>query len=99
MTTPLQQLEEQLREIDNDPGVRTFRSLNKRRRPDLSNRSDTDVLEWLQRAEENSREFFDEYSNHPSSRAYEEYAEEIVDCAKRLITAIQDAQGRHEEIG
>jgi hypothetical protein len=99
MTTPLQQLEEQLREIDNDPGVQTFRSINKRRRPDLSNKSDTDVLEWLQRVEDNAREFFDEYCQTPSSRAYEEYAEEICDLAKRLITAIQDAQGRHEEIG
>jgi hypothetical protein len=97
--TPLQQLEEQLREIDNDPGVRTYRAINKRRRPDISNKSDTDVLEWTQRAEETCCEFHEEYSNHPSSRAYEEYAEEICDLAKRLITAIQDAQGRHEEIG
>lgn len=97
--TSLLQLEEELRAIDADPGVRLHRQTMKRRRPDLSNRSDTDVLEWLQRAEENSREFFDEYCQTPSSRAYEEYAEEIVDCAKRLITAIQDAQGRHEEIG
>ena len=99
MTTPLQQLEEQLREIDNDPGVRTFRAINKRRRPDLSNNSDTDVLEWLQRGEETCREFFDEYSNHPSSRGYAEHQDEICWHIKKLITAIQDAQGRHEEIG
>ena len=97
--TPLQQLEEQLREIDNDPGVQTFRAMAKRRRPDLSNRSDTDVLEWLQRVEADAAEFFEQYAQHPNCRAYDEYAEEIVDCAKRLITAIQDAQGRHEEIG
>lgn len=95
-------LEDQLRAINAvnaDPGVCTFRAAAKRQRPDLSNRSDTDVLGWLQSAEENAREFYDEYGQTPSSRAYEEYAEEIVDCAKRLIIAIQDAQGRHEEIG
>lgn len=97
--TPLQQLEEDLRALDSDPGVCTFKAMAKRQRPDLSNRSDTDVLGWLQSAEENAREFYDEYGQTPSSRAYEEYAEEIVDCAKRLIIAIQDAQGRHEEIG
>jgi hypothetical protein len=99
MTTPLQDLEQQLREIDNDPGVRTYRAINKRRRPDLSNTSDTDVLEWTQRAAEACNEFHDEYSNRPSSRAYEEYAEEICWHLKKAITAIQDAQGRHEEIG
>lgn len=98
MTTPLQQLEEQLREIDNDPAVRTFRQMNKRRRPDLSNRSDTDVLEWLQRAETDIREFFDEYAQHPSCRAYDEYAEELCDLLKRVITTIQDARGRNEEL-
>lgn len=95
-------LEEQLRAInavDADPGVQAHRAACARQRPDLSNRSDTDVLGWLQSAEENAREFYDEYGQTPSSRAYEEYAEEIVDCAKRLIIAIQDAQGRHEEIG
>jgi hypothetical protein len=95
-------LEDQLRAInaiDADPGVATFRAMAKRRRPDLSNRSDTDVLEWLQRAEETTREFFEEYAQHPNCRAYDEYAEEIVDHLKRAITAIQDAQGRREELG
>ena len=97
--TPLQQLEEQLREIDADPGVQTFRAMAKRRQPDLSNRSDTDVLGWLQRVLDEGPEFYDAYDKHPNSRGYNEYAADICWHAKCLITAWQDAQGRHEEIG
>lgn len=81
-------------ELENDPGVRAFRSINKRIRPDLTNKSDTDVLEWMQRVEKNAADFFEEYSTNPSCSAFEHYAEEIVDCAKRLIIAIQDARER-----
>lgn len=96
--TNLLQVAEDLEQIDNDPGVRLHRQMMKRQRPDLSNRSDTDVLEWLQRVEENAREFFDEYAQHRSCRGFDEYAEEICDLSKRLIIAFQDARGRQEEI-
>jgi hypothetical protein len=96
--TPLQQLEEQLREIDNDPGVRTFRSLNKRRRPDLSNTSDTDVLGWMQDASTNLQEFYDEYAQHRTCSGYDEYASEFVDLLKRVVIIVQDMRGRQEEI-
>jgi hypothetical protein len=96
--TSLLQLEEELRAIDADPGVRLHRQTMKRRRPDLSNRSDTDVLEWTQRVEDNAREFFEAYAQHRNCRGYDEYAEEMVDLMKRLIIVWQDAQGRQEEI-
>ena len=84
----------QQKELENDPYVRAHRSINARRRPDLSNKSDTDVLEWLQRVEENAAEFFEQYAQHPNCRAFDEYAEEICDLSKRLIIAIQDARER-----
>lgn len=82
----------QQRELDNDPGVRAFRSINTRRRPDLSNKSDTDVLEWCQRMETTAAEFYEQYNAHPND--FEPDAEEIVDCLKRAIIAIQDARER-----
>lgn len=92
MTSLLRRQLEASLELENDPGIRAFRSINKRMRPDLSNRSDTDVLEWMQRVETNAAEFHEQFSNHPN--AYEQDAEEVVDCAKRLIIAIQDARER-----
>jgi hypothetical protein len=94
-------LEDQLRAInaiDADPGVATFRAMAKRRRPDLSNRADTDVLEWCQRTAENANDFFEAYARHPSSRGYNAHAEEMCDLMKRLIIVFQDAQGLHEEL-
>ena len=86
-------------ELNNDPGIQAHRSACTRLRPDLANKSDTDVLEWLQRVETNAAEFFDEYGQSPSSRAFEEYAEELVDNCKRLIITIQDMRERHGDLG
>ena len=85
--------------VMDDAGVETYRAMMKRQRPDLANKSDTDVLEWLQRVETNAAEFFDEYGQSPSSRAFEEYAEELVDNCKRLIITIQDRRERHGDLG
>ena len=95
--TPLQQLEERLREIDNDPGIRAHRANMRRLRPDLSNKSDTDVLGWMQRILDEGPAFYDAYDRHASSRGFGEYAEEIVYLCKCLVTAWQDAEARHEE--
>ena len=86
-------------ELNNDPGIQAHRSACARQRPNLANKSDTDVLEWLQRVETNAAEFFDEYGQSPSSRAFEEYAEELVDNCKRLIITIQDMRERHGDLG
>lgn len=93
MTSLLRRQLEASLELENEgPGVRMYRQTMMRRRPDLSNKSDTDVLEWMQRVETNAAEFHEQFSNHPN--AYEQDAEEIVDRAKRLIIAIQDARER-----
>lgn len=82
----------QQKELDNDPYVRAHRSINARRRPDLSNKSDTDVLEWLQRTETICAEFYEQYLAHPND--FEGGAEELCDLLKRAITVIQDMQER-----
>ena len=86
----------QQRELENDPGVRAFRSINARRRPDLSNTSDnTDVCGWLERLETYAREFAEEYGESRSPLPFKvQDIEEIGELSKRLIIAIQDARER-----
>ena len=84
------QLEASLREIDNDKGVQTFRSINARRRPDPSNFADVDVCGWLQRMETDAREFHDEYAEAKSHKGYDQIAPDLVYHLKMAICAIQD---------
>lgn len=92
MTSLLRRQLEASLELENDPGVRTFRSINKRIRPDPSNTSDVDVCGWLQSIETYAREFHDEYAEAKSHRAYDRIAPDLVYHVKMAIITIQDMQ-------
>ena len=93
------QLEASLREINNDPGVRAFRAMAARSRPDPSNTSDVDVCGWLQRMETEASQFHDEYAEAKSHRAYDQLAPDLVYHIKCAIITIQDMRERHGDLG
>ena len=69
------------------------------KQPDLSNDADTDVLGWLQSVELHAQEFHDEYERRACSGCgFDEYAEDIVMDAKRLISTMHEARARQAEI-
>ena len=86
-------------ELNNDPGIQTFRAHAKRLRPDLSNKDDIDVCGWLQSMETYAREFHDEYAEAKSHRAYDQLAPDLVYHIKCAIITIQDMRERHGDLG
>ena len=69
------------------------------KKPDLSNDADTDVLGWLQSLILHAQEFHDDYEAYACSGCgFDEYAEDIVRDAKRLISTMHEARARQAEI-